>query len=91
MATNALILDQAVEEQWKRVRGRLRAELGEAAFKTWLRPLSLDGVAGGDVVMRVPSGNMKDWVLSRCGERLKDLWCGENAGITGIAIKVGQT
>jgi chromosomal replication initiator protein len=90
MAANSLVLDPAVEEQWKRVRGRLRAELGEAAFKTWLRPLSLDGVAGGDVVMRVPSGNMKDWVLSRCGERLKDLWCGENDSVTGIAIKVGQ-
>ncbi len=90
MAANSLVLDPAVEEQWKRVRGRLRAELGEAAFKTWLRPLSLDGVAGGDVVMRVPSGNMKDWVLSRCGERLKDLWCGENDAVTGIAIKVGQ-
>ena len=91
MASEPLKLDPEVEDQWKRVRGRLRAELGEAAFKTWLRPLSLDGVSGKEVVMRVPSANMKDWVMSRCGERLHDLWRGENDGITGIAIKVGKT
>ncbi|MEM7119819.1 MAG: chromosomal replication initiator protein DnaA [Pseudomonadota bacterium] len=89
MAVEAVTLDHDVEEQWKRVRGRLRAELGEAAFKTWLRPLSLDGVADGEVVMRVPSGNMREWVMSRCGQRLRDLWLGENDGITGISIQVG--
>jgi len=90
MASEPVKMDQDVEDQWKRVRGRLRAELGEAAFKTWLRPLSLDGVSGNEVVMRVPSGNMKDWVMSRCGERLHDLWCGENESVTGIMIKVGK-
>ena len=90
MTATALVLNRDIEEQWKRVRGRLRAELGEPAFKTWLRPLSLDGVAEDHVVMRVPSGNMKDWVLSRCGDRLKDLWCGENDGISGIRIQVGR-
>jgi chromosomal replication initiator protein len=89
MAVEAVTLDHDVEEQWKRVRGRLRAELGEAAFKTWLRPLSLDGVAGSEVVMRVPSGNMREWVMSRCGARLRDLWLGENESITGISIQVG--
>ncbi len=89
MAVEAVTIDHDVEEQWKRVRGRLRAELGEAAFKTWLRPLSLDGVAGSEVVMSVPSGNMREWVMSRCGERLRDLWLGENDRITGISIQVG--
>jgi len=89
MAAEAVTLDHDVEEQWKRVRGRLRAELGEAAFKTWLRPLSLDGVAGSEVIMRVPSGNMREWVMSRCGARLRDLWLGENDRITGISIQVG--
>ena len=89
MAVEAVTIDHDVEEQWKRVRGRLRAELGEAAFKTWLRPLSLDGVAGNEVVMSVPSGNMREWVMSRCGERLRDLWLGENDRITGISIQVG--
>jgi chromosomal replication initiator protein len=54
-----------------------------------LRPLSLDGVAGSEVVMRVPSGNMREWVMSRCGARLRDLWLGENERITDISIQVG--
>ena len=90
MASTSVRLDGKVADQWKRVRGRLRAELGEAAFKTWLRPLSLDGVQGEEVVMRVPNGNMKDWVMSRCGERLRDLWCAEDRQLTGIAIRVGK-
>ena len=78
-----------VEDQWKRVRSRLRAELGEAAFRTWLRPLTLDGISGTKVVLRVPGDNMKKWVMSRCGDRLRDLWCGESDEITDIAITVG--
>jgi len=29
-----------VDAQWARVRGRLRAEFGEAAYKSWLKPLT---------------------------------------------------
>ena len=89
MAAGPLTRTDVVEDQWKRVRSRLRAELGEAAFRTWLRPLTLDGVSGTKVVLRVPGDNMKKWVMSRCGERLRDLWCGESDEITDIAITVG--
>ncbi len=89
MAGDQLKRTGVVEDQWRRVRSRLRAELGEAAFRTWLRPLTLDGVAGSKVVLRVPGDNMKKWVMSRCGDRLHDLWCGEGDDITGVTITVG--
>ena len=90
MAAERLKLTEDIRNKWRRVRSRLRAELGEAAFRTWLRPLSLDGLVDGQIVMRVPGDNMRDWVMSRCGDRLHDLWCGESDEVTGIAIHVGK-
>ena len=37
----------SIDAQWARIRGRLRAEVGEAAFKSWLNPLIFDGVRDG--------------------------------------------
>ena len=81
--------DDELRRAWTRVRGRLRAELGEAAFATWLRPLTLDGLDGGRVAMRVPGPEMRAWVTERCGDRLRELWRGECGAVTEIAIEVG--
>ena len=81
--------DDDLRNAWTRVRSRLRAELGEAAFATWLRPLTLDGLNDGKVVMRVPGPHMRDWVTARCGERLRDLWRNESDEVAEIAIEAG--
>ena len=36
MGMHSADLDPLVQERWARVRGRLRAEVGEAAFRSWL-------------------------------------------------------
>ena len=81
-------------DQWSRVRGRLRAEFGDAAFKSWLQPIRLAGVAGGQVSMNVPTRFMRDWVMSRYADRIRSLWRGEDESIKNIDIVVhggGQT
>src|SRR5215470_15976771 len=79
---------RAVEAQWARVRGRLRAEVGEAAFKSWLNPLTFDGVRDGAVKMMLPTRFMRDHVMKHYAERLKTLWSGEIPGIKGVDIGV---
>ena len=37
--------EATIVEQWARVRGRLRTEVGEAAYRSWLKPLTLAGYA----------------------------------------------
>ena len=56
--------DSQINAQWARVRGRLRAEFGEAAFRSWLKPLTLVGHSGGEVRVAVPTRFMRDWILS---------------------------
>src|SRR5579862_9539092 len=78
----------SIDAQWARIRGRLRAEVGEAAFKSWLNPLIFDGVRDGAVKMALPTRFMRDHVMKHYAERLKLLWSGENPGVRAVEIVV---
>lgn len=73
---------------WDRVRGQLRDEFGEAAFKSWLNPLTLSEVSEGHVRIGVPTRFLRDWVVTHYGERIRALWAKEDASVTGIDIVV---
>ena len=79
---------ESLNEQWARVRGRLRQEVGEAAFRSWLKPLTLSAQRGQTVRMAVPTRFMRDWVSSNYADRLRALWASENAQITAVEIVV---
>ncbi len=80
--------DSYIHEQWARVRGRLRTEVGEAAFRSWLKPLTLVNSKSGVVRMAVPTRFMRDWVRSNYAERLSALWGEERDGLRKIEIIV---
>ena len=77
--------------QWDRVRGHLRAEFGNAAYKSWLQPISLTEISGGRVSMQVPTRFMREWVMSRYADRIRALWRGENSSISSIHIAVSSS
>ena len=80
--------DLSGSEQWARVRGRLRAEVGDAAFRSWLKPLTMVSAKKGVVRMSVPTRFMRDWVVSHYSERIQMLWQEEGIGISSIEIVV---
>lgn len=82
--------DVVLGAQWARVRGRLRDEVGEAAFRSWLNPLQLAGVRDGAVKMALPTRFMRDWVMTHYADRLRNLWTGEDPGIRSVEIIVAQ-
>ena len=75
-------------EEWARVRGRLRAEVGDAAFRSWLKPLTMVGAKDGVARMSVPTRFMRDWVVSHYAERIQSLWQDEDVGIERVEIVV---
>jgi chromosomal replication initiator protein len=79
-----------LESQWKKVSGLLRAEIGEAAYRSWLKPMSVRGERDGLVQMTVPTRFMRDWVVAHYADRLRSLWGGENASVRGLDIVVQQ-
>ncbi len=81
-------LDPLTQERWARVRGRLRGEVGEAAFRSWLKPLTLVSIADGAARMAVPTRFMRDWVQSNYADRIRLLWSDEDERIQRIDIVV---
>ncbi len=80
-----------IDQQWARVRGRLREEVGEAAYRSWLKPLTLSDVDGGEVRISVPTRFMRDWVLAHFADRLRALWSIENSSVRAVEIFVAST
>ena len=81
-------LDPKITAQWARVRGLLRSEVGDASYRSWLKPLTLVSVTDGTIKIAVPTRFMRDWVVSHYGDRLRELWIGENPTIDVINIFV---
>ena len=79
---------QDVESQWRRVRARLRSEVGEAAFNSWLKPLSLMGMGDGEVELAVPTRFMRDWVVSHYADRLRSLWSDESPSVRAVNVRI---
>ncbi|HEX6842237.1 MAG TPA: chromosomal replication initiator protein DnaA [Stellaceae bacterium] len=88
MAQTVTTVGSDVQAQWARVRGRLRDEFGEAAFRSWLKSMTLAEVSDGHVRIGVPTRFLRDWVAAHYADRIRALWNGENGAIAAIDIFV---
>jgi len=79
-----------VAASWARIRGRLRKEVGEVEYRTWLRQMTLTGIEGDEAVVVLPTRFLRDWVNSHYGDRLRSLWQAEDPAIRRIDIRVAQ-
>ena len=73
---------------WQKIRARLRAELGEATFASWLAPLTLVEVDGDQVTLGVGTRFLRDWVASHYAHRIAALWAEERPGILSAHIAI---
>ncbi len=81
----------SLDQQWARIRGRLKDEVGEIAYRSWLQPLSVASMTGGEVCIVVPTRFMRDWVLTHYADRIRALWSGENPDVHSIDVVVAST
>ena len=77
-----------LQAEWEGILSRLRAEVGETAFQSWLRPMRVHCVDADVVQISVPTRFMRDWAAAHYEDRLTELWRGENAAIAGVEIVV---
>ncbi len=80
-----------VTAQWSKIRGHLREEFGEAAFKSWLNPLNVAEIRDGQVRIAVPTRFLRDWVVTHYSDRIRALWAKEDPSINTIDIVVQPT
>src|ERR1700678_2523306 len=75
--------------QSARVRGRLQSEVGDVEYRTWLRQMTLAGLDGDEITIRLPTRFLRDWVREHYADRLTMLWLAENPAIRSVEIRVG--
>ncbi|MFN3076707.1 MAG: chromosomal replication initiator protein DnaA [Alphaproteobacteria bacterium] len=81
--------DRSDESQpWDRVRGVLRREVGDAAFRSWVKPMTFGGVRDGEVRICVPTRFMRDWVVTHYADRIRALWSGEDPAVQSVNFVV---
>ncbi len=78
--------DDRVVAQWTKVSGRLRSEIGEAAYQSWLKPITVREVFDGRVKISVPTRFMRDWVSAHYADRLGELWNDEDSEIHAVEV-----
>ena len=72
--------------EWDRVCGRMRTEIGEAAYRSWVAPMTVRGVHDGLARLAVPTRFMRDWVVAHYADRLQSLWTDENDEVRSIEV-----
>ncbi|RKK04315.1 chromosomal replication initiator protein DnaA [Pseudoroseomonas wenyumeiae] len=77
-----------VAEAWARIRGRLREDVGEVEYRSWLRQMTLSAIEGEEVVILLPTRFLRDWVRTHYSDRLRVLWQAEHPGVRRIDIRV---
>jgi chromosomal replication initiator protein len=81
-------MTQTDQERWLRVKGRLRAEVGEDIFSSWFARMELEGIDADTVRLSVPTRFLKSWIQSHYGERVLTCWQGEESSLRRIDLAV---
>ncbi|MCE9648227.1 MAG: chromosomal replication initiator protein DnaA [Parvibaculum sp.] len=81
-------LEPGLTAQWRRVRARLLAELGEATFNSWFKQIELIGLGDGRITLAVTTRFIRNWLQSHYVERLTALWREEDASVSRVEVLV---
>ncbi|MEK7801819.1 MAG: chromosomal replication initiator protein DnaA, partial [Pseudomonadota bacterium] len=73
---------------WDKIYNKMREEFGEAVFRSWLKPLTLQAAYHGTLEVSVPTRFMKDWISGHYVTRIQEMCAAENADIKRIEIVV---
>jgi chromosomal replication initiator protein len=90
-ATESFIPTPEIKSLWADVHDNLRGEFGEAVFRSWLKPLTLQAAYHGTLEVSVPTRFMRDWIQSHYSARILELCAARNADIRRLEIVVVQT
>ncbi|HEY1260306.1 MAG TPA: DnaA/Hda family protein, partial [Stellaceae bacterium] len=78
----------AGDGEWDRVLDRLRQEVGDTAWRSWLLPLSARRGDDGRGIVVAPTRFLREWVATHYAGRLLYWWRAENPEIRHLAIVV---
>ena len=65
-------VNAAASQEWERVLGRIKDEVGEAAYRSWLAMLRCESIGEGEAVVAAPTRFLRNWVATHYADRLLD-------------------
>jgi chromosomal replication initiator protein len=84
-ATEMTSMDQ---ERWSRVKGRLKAEVGDDIFSSWFARMDLESVDNDTARLSVPTRFLKSWIQSHYSDRVLSCWQAEEERVRRIELTV---
>ena len=88
MAEEAITNNNSVQDQWGQICSQLKTEVGETAFDSWLKPLTLGSFNDGVMNICVPTRFMRNWVITHYSERIHKIWEKKNPDIKSVNFVV---
>ena len=61
---------------WSEAAVRLRAEIGDGPFSSYIAPSAVRADAGGQLILVTPTAYARDWVRKNALRRMNELWLG---------------
>ena len=75
---------------WERAAGRMRDQLGQVGYETWIGPLNFLGVNGRTATIEAPNRFFKDWVSERYIGMLKQSLSAEVGEQVEVKLTLGE-
>lgn len=75
---------------WESIYDALREEFGEAVFRSWLKPMTLQAFYHGTLEVSVPTRFMKDWIQSHYAQRILEMCVASSDDVKRLEIVVVQ-
>ncbi len=69
---------------WTEAAGRLRSEIGEGAFSSYIAPSAVRTDGAGQLILVTPTAYARDWVRKNALRRMNELWL----GLDGLARRL---
>lgn len=78
----------SAQQEWNRVTEILRQQIGDTAYRSWIRPLSFIKAEGLTLHIGTPTRFMRDWVQGHYGDDILNLWSPEVKAIQQVEFLV---
>ena len=75
-----------VEKIWASVKGKLRFEFGDAAYKSWLKPLEFMDCVNGELKITAPTKFISDWIKTHYLDQIKLLWSNQDSSVKKVTV-----
>jgi len=80
--------DSVAADAWERVTERMRQDIGESAWRNWIKPLRVSRLEDGTLTLEANSTLARERVTSQYADRLRVISAAEYGGVRKVEVRV---